>query len=132
MGKASSGVLQGSALGAALFLIYINDLDHSIKTQLKKFADDKKLSRVKNAVQSLSLEYSHDNSLDLANDRQMFFNLRKYKVLHVGRGKPNFKYSMGALLLGEDTEERGSGVTVTESLKSSKQCNVTAYKASRV
>ena len=67
-----SGVPQGSVLGPLLFLIYINDLERNIESNVIFFADDTMLfSIVKNPVISAS-ELIHD--LKIISQWKMKFN----------------------------------------------------------
>ena len=58
-----SGVPQGSVLGPLLFLVYINNLEIGIKSQIKFFADDTSLFSVVNDPNTSAQELNHDLTL---------------------------------------------------------------------
>ena len=71
-----SGVPQGSVLGPILFLIYINDLDDSITSNLLKFADDTKLFRKVNTDgDKQHLKNDLDRLVKWSEKWQMLFNV---------------------------------------------------------
>ena len=71
-----SGVPQGSVLGPLLFLIFINDLECGIKSQIKFFADDTSLYSVVSDPVTSAAELNHDLKIisDWANQWKMSFN----------------------------------------------------------
>ena len=71
-----SGVPQGSVLGPLLFLVFINDLECGIKSQIKFFADDTSLYSVVKDPMISAAELQHDLDIisEWANQWKMSFN----------------------------------------------------------
>ena len=128
-----SGVPQGSVLGPILFLIYINDLDDSITSNVLKFADDTKLFRKVNTDgDKQHLQNDLDRLVKWSEKWQMLFNFGKCKCLHTGHGNLNVNYKMGATVLGTTVKEKDLGVTISADMKVSEQCGIAASKGNQI
>ena len=120
-----SGVPQGSVLGPILFLIYINDLDDSITSNVLKFADDTKLFRKVNTDgDKQHLQNDVDRLVKWSEKWQMLFNFGKCKCLHTGHRNLNVNYRMGDTVLGTTVKEKDLGVTISADMKVSEQCGI--------
>ena len=128
-----SGVPQGSVLGPILFLIYINDLDESITSNVLKFADDTKLFRKVNTDgDKQHLQNDLDRLVKWSEKWQMLLNFGKCKCLHTGHGNLNVNYKMGASVLGTMVKEKDLGVTISADMKVSEQCGIAASKGNQI
>ena len=128
-----SGVPQGSILGPILFLIYINDLDDSITSNVLKFADDTKLFRKVNTDgDKQHLQNDLDRLVKWFEKWQMLFNFGKCKCLHTGHGNLNVNYKMGDTVLGTTVKEKDLGVTISADMKVSEQCGIAASKGNQI
>ena len=128
-----SGVPQGSVLGPILFLIYINDLDDSITSNVLKFADGTKLFRKVNTDGNKQhLQNDLDRLVKWSEKWQMLFNFGKCKCLHTGHRNLNVNYKMGDTVLGTTVKEKDLGVTISADMKVSEQCGIAASKGNQI
>ena len=84
----SSGVPQGSVLGPTLFLLYINDLPHSLQPQVSLSADD---NAVYLTVHGQGGVATLQNDLDILQEWEriwdMEFNHSNCQTLHITRSR---------------------------------------------
>jgi ribonucleases P/MRP protein subunit RPP40 len=127
-----SRVPQGSVLRPLLFLIFINDLDAAVSLAelLLKFADDTKVARViRSDEDRAGWQRALERLMDWSEAWGMRFNVKKCKVMHLGRNNNKNKYVMGGSKLEVTREEKDLGVIISDSLKPSAQCAKAAKTA---
>ena len=130
----TSGVPQGSVLGPALFLIYINDILEKIQSKMKLFADD---SIVYREILSVDDHYILQRDLDLLADWSskwlMHFNIKKCAVLSITRKRnPSLHhYTIFGESLERVDEHDYLGVRISHDLRWGSHCQKIIQKASR-
>ena len=124
---------QESVLGPLLFIIYINDLDNGISSDISKVADDSKIDRI---IRLESDVKELQGDLDRLNEWmvkwQMDFNIDKCKVMNIGRENPQNRYNINKVMLNRSECERDLGVQVISDLRPRKQCIEARNRANKV
>ena len=130
----TSGVPQGSVLGPALFLIYINDINNDIQSKLKLFADDSGLYREINCPEDHMILQNDLNTLAAWSDKWlMSFNIKKCVVMSITRKhKPSlYQYKLCGEDLSHVTKHDYLGVTISQDLRWNDHVTKITRKASQ-
>jgi len=130
----TSGVPQGSVLGPVLFLLYINDINHNINSNIKLFADDSVVYReICSYNDHLLLQKDLDTLTTWAKTWLMDFNIKKCVLLPITlkRNPSHFKYSILGQTLDTVNKHDYLGVTISSDLKWTNHISKITGKASR-
>ena len=132
--EVTSGIPQGSILGPILFTIFINDLPEGLKNICKIFADDTKVYG--SSKESKSIQEDIDKLQEWSLKWNLYFNVEKCKVMHIGKNNPETKYTMKK---GENSsdiatceEEKDLGVTFDRNLNFNKHIELAIGKANKM
>ena len=130
----TSGVPQGSVLGPALFLLYINDLPDTIDSQVRLFADDTVLYRtIKSDTDHHRLQTDLDKLTEWAIAWDMQFHPDKCLVMNISKKRhpSKFTYSLHSTDLKTTDTAKYLGITISQDMKWTKHITQTCSRANR-
>ena len=134
--KVTSGVPQGSVLGPILFLLFVNDINDVVSSQLLPFADDHSIVHpICNEHDHIILQQDIQNIFQWTVLNKLPLNLSKCTVMHMTRSKsPNFcsPYFMGTVRLEEVDNFKLLGVTFSKDLSFDSQVGTVSDKISKL
>ena len=138
----TSGVPQGTVLGPLLFLLYINDIETSLSSTIRLFADDSAIYReIRDDNDTTILQNDLSKLQQWADLWQMSFNIKKCKVLKITRRtkhKNCYKYTMSSpsdgsqIVLDETPSEKYLGVMLDNKLSFNEHITLITNKATKL
>ena len=131
-----SGIPQGSVLGPLLFVIYINDLPETVKSQVFLFADDTKVFKQIKSLEDSALLQNDIDALDKWTEKWLLkFNSDKCHVLTLGKTekiKHTHRYSISSKELDHVFEEKDLGVIFDNELTFEDHISTKVKKANAI
>ena len=131
----TSGVPQGSILGPALFLLYVNNLSNNVKSsRVAMFADDTKVLAIQSPNDALMLQEDINNLENWSSESGLQFNETKCKAQSITR-KTNpipTTYSITDSALIPIKHERDLGVWISSDLTFNKHINEQCTQAKKM
>ena len=131
--KTNAGVPQGSILGPLLFLIFINDIENNIKSDMFIFADDTTLLKSYCDVYEAESCLCEDlNSISIWAKKWMVdFNIKKTIFVNftLKREKKNLQLYFNGVQVTQQSEHKHLGVVLSDDLKWTKHINYIVGKA---
>ena len=131
-----SGIPQGSILGPVVLTIFINDITDGIQSCYRIFADDTKI--YDKTSNSQILQNDINRLQDWTQTWNLYLNVLKCHVLHVGKKNPVCKYTMRLTegvddsVLKECVEEKDLGVVFDKALSFDTHIQAAINKANKM
>ena len=128
----TSGVPQGSVLGPAMFLVYINSLPKGVNSTVRLFADDTVIYREISAEDDHhTLQADLDTLVQWEREFSMEFHPKKCNILRVSRSRcpSTYNYTLHGTTLKELEEVKYLGITITKDLSWEKHIHNITCKA---
>jgi len=126
-----SGVVQGSVLGALLFIIFVNDVTTTLEdpTTCQLYADDMKLYSRIELGRPNSLASSLTNLKLWSETWQLNINNNKCSIMHLGTRNPGIQYNFGIFDLPNSYKICDLGITYNAKINFSEHIDSIVNKA---